>query len=77
MGGARKPRRLYVPPTPHTEYGGLLKGTDRAVTTCQLPLQTVDIVDIQQHLTNLDTMALFGSARNLACTLPGKRISHA
>ena len=56
-GGARTPRRLYVPPTPHTECGGLLKGTDRAVTTCQLPLQTVGLVDIQQHLANLDTMS--------------------
>ena len=56
-GGARTPRRLYVPPTPHTERGGLLKGSDRAVTTCRLPLQTVDIVDIQQHLANLDTMS--------------------
>ena len=32
-------------------------GSDRAVTTCQLPLQTVGIVDIQQHLANLDTMS--------------------
>ena len=46
-GGARTPRRLYVPPTPHTERGGLLKGSDRAVTTSRLPLQTVGIVDIQ------------------------------
>ena len=51
------PRQLYVPPTPHTERGGLLKGSDRAVTTCRLPLQTVGIVDIQQHLANLDTMS--------------------
>ena len=42
---------------PHTERGGLLKGSDRAVTTYRLPLQTVGIVDIQQHLTNLDTMS--------------------
>src|SRR6185312_5174266 len=27
-GRARTPRRLYVPPTPHTERGGLLKGSD-------------------------------------------------
>ena len=32
-------------------------GSDRAVTTCRLPLQTVGIVDIQQHLANLDTMS--------------------
>ena len=56
-GGARTPWQLYVPPTPHTERGGLLKGTDRAVTTGRLPLQTVGIVDIQQHLANLDTMS--------------------
>ena len=42
---------------PHTEREGLLKGSDRAVTTCRLPLQTVGIVDIQQHLANLDTMS--------------------
>src|SRR6185312_12122868 len=54
-GGARTPRQLYVPPTPpHTERGGLLKGTDMAVTTCRLPLQTVGIVEIQQLLANLD-----------------------
>ena len=57
-GGARTPRRLYVPPTPHTERGGLLKGSDRAVTIFRLPLQTVGIVDIQQHLANLDTMSI-------------------
>ena len=32
-------------------------GSDRAVTTCRLPLQTVGIVDIQQLLANLDTMS--------------------
>ena len=56
-GGARTPRRLYVPPIPHTERGGLLKGSNRAITTYQLPLQTVGIVDIQQLLANLDTMS--------------------
>ena len=50
-------RRLYSPPTPLLERGGLLKGLDRAVTTCRLPLQTVHIVDIQQLLANLDTMS--------------------
>ena len=54
-GGARTPRRLYAPPTPHTEHGGLL-GLEHGVTTCRLPLQTVGIVDIQQLLANLDTM---------------------
>ena len=61
-GGARTPRRLYVPPTPHTERGGLRIGTDRAVTTCRLPLQTVGMVDIQQHLTNLDTTSTLARA---------------
>ena len=42
---------------PHTERGGLLKGSDRAVTTYRLLLQTVGIVDIQQLLANLDTMS--------------------
>src|SRR6185503_9400389 len=32
-------------------------GSDRTVTTCRIPLQTVDIVDIHQHLANLDTMS--------------------
>ena len=57
MGEALSPQRLYVPLTPHTECGGLLKGSDRDVTTCRLPLQTVDIVEVQQHLANLDTMS--------------------
>ena len=56
-GGARTLRRLYLPPTLHTEHGGLLKDLNRAVTTCLLPLQTVGIVDIQQLLANLDTMS--------------------
>ena len=30
---------------------------NRAVTTCRLPLQTVGKGDIQQHLTNPDTMS--------------------
>ena len=41
---------------PLIECGGLLKGSDRAITTRRLPLQTVGIVDIQQLLANLDTM---------------------
>ena len=56
-GGARTPRWLYAPPTPYTERGGLLKDSNRTVTTYRLPLQTVGIVDIQQHLANLDTMS--------------------
>ena len=34
---------------------------NRAVTTCRLPLQTVRKGDIQQHLTNLDTMSTLAS----------------
>ena len=30
---------------------------NRAVTTCRLPLQTMKKGDIQQHLTNPDTMS--------------------
>ena len=30
---------------------------NRAVTTCRLPLQTVGKGDIQQHLTNPDTLS--------------------
>ena len=50
-------RRLYEPPTRLPEHGGLLKGSDRAITICRLPLQTVGIVDMQQLLANLDTMS--------------------
>ena len=32
-------------------------GSDRAVTTCRLLLQTVGIVDIQQVLATLDTIS--------------------
>ena len=32
-------------------------GSDGAVNTCRVPLQTVGIVDIQQLLANLDTMS--------------------
>ena len=54
-GGARTPRRLYVPPTPIPNVEDY-SGSDRAVTTCRLSLQIVGIVDIQQLLANLDTM---------------------
>ena len=43
-----------LPPIPNVEG---YSGSDRAVTTYRLPLQTVGIVDIQQHLANLDTMS--------------------
>ena len=44
-----------LPPIPNVED---YSGSDMAVTTCRLPLQTVGIVDIQQLLANLDTMLL-------------------
>ena len=46
--------RLYATPTSQSDHRGLL-GTDRAVTICQLPPQTMRKGDIQQHLTNLHT----------------------
>ena len=44
-----------LPPIPNVED---YSGSDRAVTTCQLPLQTVGIVNIQQFLANIDTMSI-------------------
>src|SRR6185437_15745528 len=44
-----------LPPIPNVED---YSSSDRTVTTCRLPLQTVGIVDIQQHLANLDTSTL-------------------
>ena len=43
-----------LPPIPNVED---YSGSDRAVTTCRLSLQTMGIVDIQQLLANLDTMS--------------------
>ena len=43
-----------LPPIPNMED---YSGSDKAVTICRLPLQTVGIVDIQQLLANLDTMS--------------------
>ena len=43
-----------LPPIPNVED---YSSSDRAVTTCRLPLQTVGIVDNPQHLANLDTMS--------------------
>ena len=43
-----------LPPIPNVED---YSGSNKAVTTCRLPLQTVGIVDIQQLLANLDTMS--------------------
>ena len=47
-----------LPPIPNVED---YSGSDKAVTTCRLPLQTVGKVDIQQHLANLDTMSILVS----------------
>ena len=44
-----------LPPIPNMED---YSGSDRAVTTCRLTLQTVGIVDIQQLLANLDTTSI-------------------
>ena len=44
----------HLPPIPNVEG---YEGSNRAITTCRLPLQTVAIVDIQQHLANLDSMS--------------------
>ena len=64
---------LYVPPTPQSEHGGLL-GTDRVVTTCRLPLQTVGIVDIEQGLESRP----HSYTKEAAATafLPGQARSH-
>ena len=47
------PRRLYAPPTPHTERGELL-GLEQG---CHHLSSPSGIVDIQQLLANLDTMS--------------------
>ena len=65
-GGARTPWRLYVPSTPILNVEDY-SGSDRAVTTCWLPLQTVGIVDIQQLLANLDTMSTLVSDTLASC----------
>ena len=55
-GAARTPGGFMhlLPPIPNVED---YKGSNRAITTCWLHLQTVGIVDIQQVLANLDTMS--------------------
>ena len=68
-GGARTPRRLYVPPTPIPNVEDYY-GSNRAVTTCRLPLQTMGIVDIQQLLANLDTMSTLVNDTLVFCTGP-------
>ena len=42
---------------PHIPNVEDYSGSDSAVTTCRLPLESVGIVDIQQLLANLDTMS--------------------
>ena len=55
-----------LPPIPNVED---YSGSDRAVTTCRLPLRTVGIVDIQQLLANLDTMSTLVRVPRRAPTL--------
>ena len=43
---------------------------NRIVITCRLPLQTVGKGDIQQHLTNPDTMSTLVSDTLLSCAVP-------
>ena len=45
-------------------------GSDMAVTTCRLPLQTVGIVDIQQLLANLDTLSILVRDTLVSCAEP-------
>ena len=53
-GGARIPRWLYAPPTPHTEHGGLL-GLEQGYHHLPATTESVGKGDIQQHLSSLDT----------------------
>ena len=48
--GARTPWRLYVPPTPRTEHGGLLKGTDRVLALLKYPFYPLFILDNGMNL---------------------------
>ena len=56
-----------LPPIPNVED---YSGSDRAVTTYRLPLQTVGIIDIQQLLVNLDTMSTLVSDTLVSRTEP-------
>ena len=56
-----------LPPIPNVEGSS---GSDRAVTTCQLPLQTVGTVDIQKLLANLDTMSTLVRDTLASCVEP-------
>ena len=56
-----------LPPIPNVEDYSV---SDRAVTTCRLPLQTVGIVDIQQLLANLDTMSTLVRDTIVSCVEP-------
>ena len=48
---------FYNPPTPPNQTCRITMALNSAVTTCRLPLQTVGKGDIQQHLSNPDTMS--------------------
>jgi len=56
-----------LPPIPNVDD---YSGSDRDVTTCRLPLQTVGIVDIQQLLANLDTMSTLVRDTLASCVEP-------
>ena len=56
-----------LPPIPNVED---YSGSDRAVTTCQLPLQTVGIVDIQQLIATLDSMSTLVRDTLVSCAEP-------
>ena len=55
-GGDRIPRRLYVPPTPHTEREGLL-GLGQGCHHLPATSQSMGKGVIQQHLSSLGTMS--------------------
>ena len=61
--------QLNAPPTFQSKHGGLL-GTDRAITTFRLPLQTVGKIDIQQHLANPDTTSTLVGDTRISCADP-------
>jgi len=48
----------------------ITKAQNRAVTTCWIPLQTVEKSDIQQHLINQDTMSALTSDTLVSCAEP-------
>ena len=51
-----KPSQHFITLLPPKQTCRVMMAQNRAVTTCRLPLQTVGKGDIQQHLTNPNTM---------------------